>query len=87
MGFPLRWLYSIRTDTGFFPPGRERDSGGGCSLPSAWTPPSVDAWSNRMVEFFFLRFYYFTDCEFKCLNLTFYAALANNQGLTAMFGT
>lgn len=33
MGFPLRWLYSIRTDTGFFPPGRERDSG--------WRGPSV----------------------------------------------
>lgn len=27
MGFPVRWLNSIRTDTGFFPPGSERDRG------------------------------------------------------------
>lgn len=41
MGFPLRWLYSIRRDTGFFPPGRERDRGcrGASTIPITSTAP------------------------------------------------
>ncbi len=34
MACPLRWLCSIRTDTGFFPPGKDRDRAwGGVSVP------------------------------------------------------
>lgn len=40
MGFPLRWQYSIRTDTGFFPPGRERDRG--------WRDPTVSILSTPL---------------------------------------
>jgi len=53
MGLLLHWLYSINTDTGFFPPGRERDSGGrgASTVPSTSTlvvriasVPSAGTW-------------------------------------------
>lgn len=57
MGLPLRWLYSIRTDTGFLPPGSDRDRGwqGPSTAPS--TPLeispafSTDFWQRKKTNY------------------------------------